>query len=317
MSIDFRGFDKESLPLVSVYALCYNHEKFIEFALNSIKSQTYPNIQLIIMDDFSSDHSVDIIKKWIEINEFNCTFIKHSNNLGVCKTLNEALSYCEGDYYMGLSCDDFIFPDKIEKQVHVLRNTSDEVAMVFSDVEYFDENNNDLYGLYIQHHRQFLKIPSGWIFDDLIAVNFIPAFSVLIKRKVFEIVGTYDESLDYEDTDMWIRIAKKFEIIFVDIIAGKYRVHSNNMTKSTDFGINIFKYCLKHVNESRKAKEMMLKVLINSYWGNHKQLSYMRKVYFSITNKPRILNYFIMFRVPYVFYYVFSKLFKFNFRKLN
>ena len=99
-------------PLVSIIACCYNHEKYVEETLGSIKSQTHGNIELIIIDDFSTDQSVKKISNWIEKNKYSCTFIKNTENLGVVKTLNKALKKCNGKYFSIIACDDIFLKKK-------------------------------------------------------------------------------------------------------------------------------------------------------------------------------------------------------------
>jgi hypothetical protein len=262
------------------------------------------------MDDFSQDSSVAKIEKWIKKNKVISEFFPHIKNLGICKTLNEALTYINGKYYQPISCDDIMLKNKIEKQVKVLERSNEQVGMVFSDACYIDENGKKLYGLYIQNHKQFLRIPSGKIFEELLKTNFIPAMGILIKKKVFEKTGNYDESLDYEDTDMWIRIAKTYDILFTDFISVKYRLHEKNLTNTLNFEFNRFKYLIKHIQDSSIAKTELLNTLLLAYRRNNVQLDFMRKRYFEISNIPKSLNYFIKFKVPFKIYYVFTNLFK-------
>ena len=310
MSTDFRGLDPKGLPLVSIVAGCYNHEQYLEETLDSIKAQTYPNIQLIIMDDYSQDESVQLIEKWVENNKVNCKCIFHTENKGICYTLNEALKYAEGKYFQGISCDDIMLKQKIETQVTLLEKSKKDVAMVFSDAYYIDEEGNLLFGSYIQHHKQFLQIPSGNIFEELIKVNFIPAMSVLVKKEVFEKVGFYDEDLDYEDTDMWIRIAKKYNILFSDIVSVKYRLHDKNLTTTLNFEFNRFKYLIKHFNDSSSVRTELENTILLSYKRNNPQIDYMRKEYYKLTREHKFLNASIKYKLPFKLYYLFTKLFK-------
>ena len=82
-----------SLPLVTVIATCFNHERFVVECLESIRAQTYPNIQLIIADDCSTDGSVPLIRDWLTQTGTVCTLILHQQNQGVCRTRNETLTH--------------------------------------------------------------------------------------------------------------------------------------------------------------------------------------------------------------------------------
>ena len=89
---------KDNFPLVSIVAICYNHEKFVKETLDSILHQTYSNIQLIIIDDCSQDNSVSEIKNWIKMNSVDCVFIERTENSGLCKNLNEGIVVSKGKY---------------------------------------------------------------------------------------------------------------------------------------------------------------------------------------------------------------------------
>jgi glycosyltransferase involved in cell wall biosynthesis len=110
------------LPLVTIISPCYNHSKFVIESLESIKNQSYPNIEHIIIDDCSSDDSVKKIEDWITANEYKCVFIKHKMNMGISYTLNKSLKTSKGKYWAGLSTDDIAGHDRIEKFVNYLEN---------------------------------------------------------------------------------------------------------------------------------------------------------------------------------------------------
>ena len=101
-----------SPPLVSIIALCYNQEEFLCETLESIKAQTYKNLELIIIDDCSTDQSVKKIESWIKANNHNCNFITNKENLGLVKSLNIAVKKCKGKYYSLIACDDIYLPKK-------------------------------------------------------------------------------------------------------------------------------------------------------------------------------------------------------------
>src|SRR5437868_13748314 len=86
-------------PVVTAIAVCYNHGRFLNECLESIKAQNYPKLQIIITDDGSRDASSVMIRSWIEANPcLNITFLQNEQNLGLCKTLNRALSLARGKY---------------------------------------------------------------------------------------------------------------------------------------------------------------------------------------------------------------------------
>jgi glycosyltransferase involved in cell wall biosynthesis len=259
-------------PLVSIVAVCYNHEQFVVETLDSIKGQTYPNIELLIMDDYSTDNSVAVIKEWIKRNDYNCTFIANDQNQGVCKNLNEALILIKGTYYQCLSCDDIILKDKIQEQVTLFTQLDDCYALVYSDAYLMDNNSELHFGNFIQRHKpQMLEVPSGEVYDELIKSNYIPAMSVLIKTEFVNEIDGYDENLTYEDYDLWLRLSKTYKFYFSNIPNSKYRIHKNNFHTSDHFKreslLNSFRIFIKH-RENEFSFEKLRKFSFELYRKN-------------------------------------------------
>lgn len=219
---------KDNLPLVSIVVPCYNHEKYVKTTIESIIQQTYENIELIIIDDGSSDKSVDIIKEMATLckDRFHRFKFIHRENKGLCRTLNEGIDLAEGKYFCSLASDDIYIENKIKIQVEFLEKNN-EYGMCYGKVLVFENSIKNTFD-YNNSNK------SGLIFNDLINDGcFIPAPSVLIKKEVFKIVGKYDESLWIEDWDMWLRIARKFKIGYIDKYFAYYRKHDSNISKQS------------------------------------------------------------------------------------
>jgi len=221
----------DSLPLVSVLVLNYNQARFVVECLESVRAQTYASLQLIIMDDCSADGSVDIIREWIAKTGTTCTFIAHAENRGVCRTLNEALSFASGKYVAMIAADDIWLPAMIEEHVRVLERADDEVGIVYGDSLQIDEDGNLLPQKFIESHRAFSRMPEGDIFSVLVQRSFIPAHTALIRRSCYDRVGLYDESLCIEDWDMWLRIGQYFKFAFSKTVNAKYRIVATSITR--------------------------------------------------------------------------------------
>lgn len=240
-----------SLPLVSVFVASYNNEKFIVESLNSVMNQTYTNIELIIIDDKSTDSSVRIINDWVSETGYNCKFICNEINMGICAVSNIFLSNANGIYISWLASDDVMLPEKIEKQVEILEKEDLDVGVVYSDALVMNEDSEILYRKFLQMHKPYIDFaPQGNIFYELLEGNFIPIMSALIKRECYEKCGWYDEDLIYEDYDLLLRISRKYKFIFSDYISVQYRVHQNNLTKklaSSEGLRSDFDILIKHV----------------------------------------------------------------------
>jgi len=216
------------LQTVSIIAVCYNQAAYVEATLNSIKAQIYPHIQLIVADDGSGDGSKEVIKKWIAQNNPSAIFIDHQKNLGLTKNINSALPYIKGNYFQVFGCDDIMLPDKIEKQVAILQ--SDKTAgIVYSDMQLIDKTGKHLPHTYYQKHAY--KQPfSGDHYESLISRIILAAPTVLIKKEVLEKTGCYNEQLDYEDYDYFLRAAKYYSFVYEPCITVKYRVLESSLS---------------------------------------------------------------------------------------
>src|SRR4051794_32475030 len=218
----------ENYPLVTAFVGCYNHSRFVEECLDSVRHQTYPKLQVIIFDDCSKDNSVSVIENWLKKHQLDWQFIPHTRNMGICTSLNEVLRLARGKYISMVAADDVWQPDKTSRQVEMMEQMPRDVGVVYSDAFQIDENGDTLPQMFIEAHREFDVPPEGLLFDVLWEGNFIPAMTTLIRRDCFTKVGTYDEDLCFEDWDMWMRISRIFRFAYDKAASAKYRVVSTS-----------------------------------------------------------------------------------------
>ena len=249
-----------SNPLVSMIVLSYNQSRFLPETLESVKAQTYKATQLIIVDDCSSDGSVAIIDRWLNENGIQCTFIRHQNNQGICKSLNGALAVATGKYISMVGSDDVWLPAKIAQQVEIMESQPDHVGILYSDAFQMDEHGHASPDMFIAAHRRLPVMPQGQILDVLLEGNFIPAMTTLIRRSCYDQVGLYDENLRLEDWDMWLRFARHYSFIYSSMPSARYRRHENSFSRSNPARVlkESFKTCLKqfglgHLNAEQRS----------------------------------------------------------------
>lgn len=219
-------------PLVSIICTCYNHEKYVIEALDSIINQTYPNIETIIIDDASSDNSVEIIENWVKKNN-SSSFIKNEINLGSTKTFNKAVKTAKGEYLVDFAADDLLLPSFIEKIIEKFRNSEfKNLGLVYSNLENINEDGTHL-NFYFDVDKNLQTIEKRKVGDAFSFIidsgKTICSPSAIFKRDVFNKLNGYDESLMYEDLDFWIRLAREYEIDFVDAILVKKRNVFNSL----------------------------------------------------------------------------------------
>lgn len=218
-------------PRVSVVAQCYNHERFVVECLDSIAAQTYRAFDLLIVDDCSTDQSPALIEAWIARSHPESTFVRQPRNIGAVRTLNAAIRRTTGEYVIAVATDDVWEPTLLEELVRRLDALPPDHAAVFSDASCIDEEGNRLPADFIAAHHDGPR-PSGDIFDVLTEHNFIPASSVLMRRAVLAAVGEYDESLAYEDWDMWLRVSEHYRMTCVPQLLIRYRIVQGSLART-------------------------------------------------------------------------------------
>jgi len=261
-----------TLPLVSIIVPCYNHQKYVKETIESIVNQTYKNIELIVIDDGSKDNSVQVIQELA--NEYHFTFIYRSNK-GLSATLNEGINLANGKYFCVCASDDKYLFDKIAKQVKFMENNLN-YEMCYGKVIQFNDNDSK--------KIEIINAPSGFIFDDLINHNFIPAVTAMVKADLFHHVGSFDEKLSIEDWDMWLRIASKYQIGYMDEYLAYYRQHESNNSLNS----------LKMYESTRSIIKKWHSYNSYEYIYLSNELSYFNK--FALENKVKALS-----QLKYVF----------------
>ena len=215
-------------PLVTVIALCYNHERFVLEALQSVENQSYNNIELIIVDDFSQDNSVLTILKFLE-NNSDVKIIFNKINLGNCRSFNQALKIANGKYIIDFSTDDVMLPERITEQVKLFEESSEKIGVVYSNGVYVDENSKPLKGGQILNNR---KMPEGNVYIDFLKGSFMMPSTMMIRKSVLDELNGYDENLAYEDLDFWIRSARNWEYVYLPKILSYQRVVAGSHSAS-------------------------------------------------------------------------------------
>lgn len=217
-----------SSPLVSIVVSCYNHEKYIKQALESCLNQTYPNIELIVLDDGSTDQSVQIIERLKEEHDFK--FLPQKNQ-GYAAALNRGLENSNGKYFCTFGSDDIMKPEKTQIQVDFMEANPD-CAVLGGNAEFIN-NEGDL----IPTRRTpppFREIT----FDNLFLETGpgIIAPTAMIRTDILRKEGGWDPEIPLEDMYMWFRmtnaahrmVGQSETLIF-------YRKHEANTYKNAEY----------------------------------------------------------------------------------
>ncbi|HWA34900.1 MAG TPA: glycosyltransferase [Cyclobacteriaceae bacterium] len=213
-------------PLVSVICVCYNHERFVEEAIDSVLSQKYARVELVVIDDKSHDNSVSRIRK--ALARFPETKIIVSDaNRGNCKAFNEGFRNTKGDLIIDLSADDVLFPDRIAKGVENFQTWGPQIGVNFTDAVLIDEEGRTLG--YHSDRFPHETIPQGDIYREVLSRYFINSPTMMIRRNVLERLGGYDETLAYEDFDFWVRSSRDFHYAYTPEPLVKRRIVKDSL----------------------------------------------------------------------------------------
>ena len=133
------------MPLVSVAVVTYNSSKTVIETLDSIFNQTYPNLELIVSDDRSTDNTVEICREWIDAHKerfVRTELLTVEKNTGVSANMNRGADACEGEWVKDIAGDDVLLPDCVETCVEYIQNHPEAVC-VFANVEVFGGDEDE------------------------------------------------------------------------------------------------------------------------------------------------------------------------------
>lgn len=222
---------EHTIPRVSVIAQCYNHERFVRECLDSIQRQSWRDFELIVVDDRSTDASVDVIRAWIAQERADTTLLALPENLGVSGSLNAAIREARGEFVIRVSTDDVWEPTLLQELLARFDELSDACGAVYADASRIDEAGTRLAGDFITAYHGGVA-PEGDVFLALCDTNFVPAATIMMRRAVLAEVGEFDESLAYEDWDMWLRIAERHSFGFVPKTLARYRIVQHSLFRT-------------------------------------------------------------------------------------
>ena len=224
-------------PLVSVIMNCYNGEKYLREAIDSVYSQTYKNWEIVFWDNESIDSSVKIAQSYDD--KIKYFYARKNTPLGEARV--SAIKHAKGMYLAFLDCDDLWEDSKLEIQINAI-NGKNDIGFVYSRCEIISSDGNRLG--YMPHKKKMPSLPSGKIFDKLIKKGCFIAFnSILISRKKYENSGGfpvhYKNSIDYH---LYLKISHQYQVVAIDKTLCQSREHGENLSYSQ------IKYICKCVN---------------------------------------------------------------------
>ncbi|SHM85216.1 glycosyltransferase [Flavobacterium saccharophilum] len=279
--------------LVTIICLCYNQEKYVVESLFSAIHQDYPFVEVIIVDDFSTDNSRKVIQKWL-IDYPEIRFIANETNLGSTKSFNKALKLAKGDYIIDLACDDILLSNCVSLQLKAFQESSfKKLGVVYGNAELINEKG-DFYFYYFPvdfNKKTIEKRATGDIYLSVISGgNSICSVSSMVKKSVFDALNGYDENLSYEDLDLWIRASRIYDFDYIDEILIKKRI------STTSFGTHFF---IKNDARSKKINYSTYLIIQKAIRLNRTKIEHkaiLRRMHFEMTLAFKTSDYRLFFK---------------------
>ena len=255
---------KENDYKVSVIIPTLNRINTLQRAIDSVIAQSFKSIEIIVVDNGSSDGSVKMLKKY-----YPTAKLIHEHKSGVSASRNKGIKYAKSPWIAFLDSDDAWDQKKLEKQINLLHNSHDKYRLIHTN-EIWIRNGKRINQM--KKHQKF----GGYIFNECLSLCCISPSSVLIDRSIFDDMGLFNENLPVcEDYDMWLRICSKEEVLFLDEkLTLKYGGHKDQLSKSywgmDRFRVNSIENLILNydLNTDQKNKSMAtlikkLKIIIN------------------------------------------------------
>ncbi len=225
--------DSGRAPFVSVIMNCYNSARYLREALESVMAQTFTDWEIVFWDNRSTDESAAIFKSYSDVR-FRYFLAPEHTNLG--RARNPAVEQARGAWIAFLDCDDLWLPEKLEKQVAVIREEGPELGLVYGRSRFLVEES----GLETRIGRKMRgferegserRLPEGHIFPELLKGNFVPLLTGVVRRSAYWSVGGVDPVFwQAEDYDLFVKISRVFKARAVQEALGIYRIHGSNRT---------------------------------------------------------------------------------------
>lgn len=221
--------------MISIIAPAFNHEKYINKALESVNKQSYPNKELIIIDDFSTDNTSEKIEQFISQTNVKenfpggITFIKHKKNMNAPDTLNEGIGIAKGKYISIINTDDMYEPNRLEIMLKKMKEANAQFA--FSNVQIINEKNEIT--KYDDFERMFAvlkKLPRCSLALAIENMG-ISTGNYIFEKKLYNLVGGFNRYHFIHDWDFILRVCLKTEPLYIESTNYIYRFHETNTMK--------------------------------------------------------------------------------------
>lgn len=244
----------------------YNCDRFIEETINSVLAQTYCNWELLIVDDCSSDRSIEIINSYCAIDERIKLFVNDTNK-GAAASRNLALREASGEWIAFLDSDDIWLPQKLEKQISFMNEN--DFSFSFSKYRQIDEESNQL-GIIVTGPKKISKKKMKY------CCCYLGCLTVMYKTATVGLVQI-DESIRKRNDDaMWLQVRKQADAYFLDDILAEYRVRKGSISHDGKWNLIKYHYMLYRVGNDENPISAFFSMLRNIFEVFKKKKKYVK-----------------------------------------
>lgn len=259
-----------ALPLVSVIIPAYKAEDLILEALMSVKAQTYPEWEVIVVEDASEDQTEEIVRNFVNIaGNKRVQYIRHQENQGPSGARNTGIQHAKGEYLAFLDYDDIWKENHLEAAVNKLEESQADFA--YSTVQVFEHETNKLLNTWGPTSEDLEQFPAS-IFPR----NYIQPSTVVMKKSIIKLVGFFDTNPNLrgvEDLDYWLRVAAGgFKFVWLPGINCLYRKKKSSLTSSLERTLE------RHAIVQRKHRNLsMIPTATRKYLATRSHLGVARR----------------------------------------
>ena len=244
--------------MVSVLLLSWNHENYIEKAINSIIRQTYRDIEVIYLDNNSADNTFTIATTLLGSSGLKYSAYRREKNFGIAANYNFLYHKSTGAYLCLLSGDDWLHKDNINEKVRPLDNDP-QVAMVHSGgYKYYQEID-------VYQPLPVVTFPEESALSELLKRNYISSTGILLRTSAVEAVGGWNESLIAEDGELWVRILSHYKIAAIDKLLYFYRQHLKSVSSDAEYMYKAHMEIYEASKDINKSKKLALRHIKDHY----------------------------------------------------
>ena len=240
---------------LTVIFVCRNHSRFVLPALDSVLGQKIDNVEVLIFDVASDDDSVAKILEWREAHAPNSLFHRYEDNVGIVRVVKDAVNMATGEYLRLISTDDFFTEGSLQRQLDHLGQHGPQVAACFADALLIDQQGTEIgFRKGINSAGDTEVLEAHQVRRKLMSGNWIAAPTVMLrKQSVVDAVNQLDETIVFEDYQLWMRLSERYDFLYLPEIVVAYRQHPGSFSsnrhlasKSLDGEIRTLRNAIKH-----------------------------------------------------------------------